>query len=106
MLAVGVGVGIAAVLGILRLLNQWSIKTLIYVTLIPTIAFTCVLNWAIPDLQTIVGLAWDCGAVRRERLRVEGRSGAHPERERQRQRQREICWFYFVSILKTFRDCR
>jgi hypothetical protein len=39
-LIVGVGVGIAAVLGTMRFIYGWSLKPMIYLTLIPTIAAT------------------------------------------------------------------
>lgn len=61
-LAVGAGVGLAAVLGTLRLLYGWSLKPLIYITLFPLIGLTIYLN-SDPELAIILGLAWDCGAV-------------------------------------------
>lgn len=61
-LVVGIGVGLAAVVGTLRFIYEWSLKPLIFITLIPTMAVTAysALN---PDLSTMIGLAWDCGAV-------------------------------------------
>jgi hypothetical protein len=61
-LTVGMGVGLAAVLGTLRFLYKWSLKPLIYFTLVPMLILTVyiLLN---PDLSTTLGLAWDCGAV-------------------------------------------
>jgi len=61
-LVVGVGVGLAAVLGTLRFLNGWSLKPMIYGALIPTLGLTlfCMTD---PELTKILGLAWDCGAV-------------------------------------------
>lgn len=61
-LVVGIGVGLAAVLGTLRFLNGWSLKPMIYGTLIPTLGLTvfCMMD---PELNKILGLAWDCGAV-------------------------------------------
>lgn len=61
-LCVGVGVGAAAVLGTMRFLYGWSLKLLIYATLIPTLALTAYV-YADPALRPILGLAWDCGAV-------------------------------------------
>jgi len=61
-LAVGSGVGLAAVLGTLRLLYGWSLKPLIYATLFPLIGLTAYLSFD-PELSIIIGLAWDCGAV-------------------------------------------
>ncbi len=59
---VGAGVGIAAVIGTIRFVKGWSLKPLIYMALAPTIALTFY-AWTNPDLRTILGLAWDCGAV-------------------------------------------
>ena len=61
-LLVGFGVGLAAVIGSMRFLYGWSLKPLIYMSLIPCVILTaiCALN---PNLSSIVGLAWDCGAV-------------------------------------------
>ena len=61
-LVVEVAVGIAAVIGTLRFLYDWSLKPLIYIGLIPVSLMTgyCALD---EDLRTMVGLAWDCGAV-------------------------------------------
>ena len=61
-LLVGLGVGLAAVLGTVRFLRGWSLKPLIFMSLTPTLVLSIIaLNN--PDLTTIVGLAWDCGAV-------------------------------------------
>jgi hypothetical protein len=61
-LVIGLGVGLAAVLGALRILQGWSLRPLIYLTVIPTLAITvyCMRD---PALRPIVGLAWDCGAT-------------------------------------------
>ena len=61
-LVVGMGVGLAAVLGTSRFLYNWSLKPMIYMALVPTIGLTvyCMQD---PDLANILGLAWDCGAV-------------------------------------------
>ncbi|MCP3850681.1 MAG: DUF1538 domain-containing protein [Gammaproteobacteria bacterium] len=61
-LGVGIGVGAAAVVGTLRFLYDWSLKPLIYMTLIPTIGLTLYISLN-PELSKILGLAWDCGAV-------------------------------------------
>ena len=61
-LVVGIGVGAAAVVGTLRFLYDWSLKPLIYLTLIPTIAMSIFISND-PQLSKILGLAWDCGAV-------------------------------------------
>ena len=61
-LTVGVGVGLAAVLGTMRFLYGWSLKPYIYVALVPTLGLTfyCFLD---PELSKVIGLAWDSGAV-------------------------------------------
>ncbi|WGZ93871.1 MAG: DUF1538 domain-containing protein [Candidatus Thiothrix putei] len=61
-LGVGIGVGAAAILGTLRLLNGWSLKPLIYLSLIPIIALTVFMQFD-PELSKTLGLAWDSGAV-------------------------------------------
>lgn len=61
-LGVGIGVGGAAVLGTLRFLYGWSLKPLIYLTLLPTIGLTLYILTD-PELSKMLGLAWDCGAV-------------------------------------------
>jgi len=61
-LVVGASVGMAAVLGTLRFLYGWSLKPMIYLALVPVLGLT-LLAAVDPHLQTIVGLAWDCGAV-------------------------------------------
>lgn len=61
-LLVGLGVGIAAILGTMRFLYGWSLKPMIYLTLIPGAVLTayCAMD---QHLAAIVGLAWDCGGV-------------------------------------------
>lgn len=61
-LAVGIGVGLAALLGTLRFLYDWSLKKLIYITLLPLLALTLYLSQD-QRLAPILGLAWDAGAV-------------------------------------------
>jgi hypothetical protein len=60
--AVGIGVGLAAVVGTLRFVNDWSLKPIIYLTTLPTLALTA---YALTNAQMrqIIGVAWDCGAV-------------------------------------------
>ncbi|MBN2301653.1 MAG: DUF1538 domain-containing protein [Lentisphaerae bacterium] len=62
-LAIGAGVGSAAILGTLRLIYGWSLKPLIYASLLPTMVITVYASWRYPGLNRIAGLAWDCGAV-------------------------------------------
>jgi len=61
-LVVGAGVGLAVILGTLRFLYNWSLKPLIYITLIPIIGLTSYIMFD-AELSKILGLAWDCGAV-------------------------------------------
>jgi hypothetical protein len=61
-LIVGMGVGLAAVVGTLRFLYSWSMKPVIYCTLIPTLALT-IYVMGNPFLSNVLGLAWDSGAV-------------------------------------------
>ena len=61
-LVVGFSVGLAAVLGTLRFLYGWSLKPLIYISLVPVLTLT-VFATVSEELRVIIGLAWDCGAV-------------------------------------------
>jgi hypothetical protein len=61
-LVVGACVGLAAVIGTLRFLYGWSLKPLIYASLFPVLALTIYAAFD-PEMQKIIGLAWDCGAV-------------------------------------------
>ena len=61
-LIVGAGVGIAAVLGVLRCIQGWSLKPLIFMALAPTLALTVYMSLD-DSLSGVLGLAWDCGAV-------------------------------------------
>ena len=61
-LIVGIGVGLAAVLGTIRFIYGWSLKPYIYIALIPTILLTLYIMFD-NDLISILGLAWDSGAV-------------------------------------------
>jgi hypothetical protein len=61
--AIGAGVGVAAVIGTLRFLRNWSLKPLILVTLLPTIGLAAYMQWGNEDLSPLIGMAWDCGAV-------------------------------------------
>ena len=62
-LAIGLGVGVAAVIGTLRFIKNWSLKPLIYMTLAPTVGLACYMQWGNPNLAPLIGLSWDCGAV-------------------------------------------
>ena len=61
-LSVGVGVGVAVLLGILRFFYSWSLKTLIVPAVLTLCGLTVYAN-SDPILAPILGLAWDCGAV-------------------------------------------
>ena len=61
-LVVGASVGLAVVVGTLRFLYGWSLKPLIYAALLPVLALTVFAAFD-PELQKVLGLAWDCGAV-------------------------------------------
>ncbi len=60
--AVGIGVGVAVIFGMLRYLYGWSLKPFIYGLVVALLALT---GWAYadPKLSAICGLSWDCGAV-------------------------------------------
>lgn len=62
-LVVGAGVGIAAIIGTLRFVYDWSLKPLIYMSVIPTLILTAYIFFTNPELAKIIGVAWDCGAV-------------------------------------------
>jgi hypothetical protein len=62
-LTIGLGVGVAAMFGVLRFLRGWSLKPLIVISMTPTIACACYMTWGNPDLAPLIGLAWDCGGV-------------------------------------------
>ena len=59
---VGAGVGVAAILGTVRFVQGWSLKPMIYSALVPIVVLTAYC-WLDPNLRSILGLAWDCGAV-------------------------------------------
>ena len=61
-LRVGLGVGLAAVLGTVRFLRGWSLKPMIFMSVTPTLILS-IIAFMDPELTKIVGLAWDCGAV-------------------------------------------
>ena len=61
-LIVGAGVGITAILGTIRFVRGWSLKPMIYLALIPIVLLSGYV-WQDPNLRSILGLAWDSGAV-------------------------------------------
>ena len=61
-ISVGVGVGFAVVLGVLRFLYNWSLKPMIF-TLVPICLGLSAYALFNQNFAHILGLAWDCGAV-------------------------------------------
>src|SRR6056297_1133889 len=61
-LSVGIGVGIAVALGMFRFYYNWSIKPFIF-TIIPVLILLSLYAYYNQNLNKIIGLAWDCGAV-------------------------------------------
>ncbi len=61
-LMVGIGVGLAAVIGTLRFLNGWSLKPLIFGSMVPVIGLSLFISGN-EHLASALGLAWDTGAV-------------------------------------------
>lgn len=61
-LSVGIGVGIAVALGMFRFYYNWSIKPFIF-TIIPVLMALSLYAYYNHNLNKIIGLAWDCGAV-------------------------------------------
>ncbi|MGD8589447.1 MAG: DUF1538 domain-containing protein [Chromatiales bacterium] len=61
-LVVGASVGLAAVIGTLRFLYGWSLKPLIYVSLVPVLGLSLYAS-SDQELSKVLGLAWDTGAV-------------------------------------------
>ncbi|MFW5628815.1 MAG: DUF1538 domain-containing protein [Candidatus Cloacimonadaceae bacterium] len=60
--AIGIGVGLAVVFGMLRFLYGWSLKPFIFFS-VPFILFISFFAYIKPNLNQLLGLAWDCGAV-------------------------------------------
>ena len=60
--AVAVGVGLAAVVGTLMLLQGWSLRRVLGWSLLPAVVLSAA-TLRDPQLQQVVGLAWDTGAV-------------------------------------------
>lgn len=61
-LVVGASVGLAAVVGTLRFVYGWSLKPLIYASLLPVLGLTLA-GAQDAELAKVLGLAWDAGAV-------------------------------------------
>ncbi len=60
--AVGIGVGLAVMLGILRFFYGWPLKVLI-IPLVSLLGGLTLWAYFVPALNPVIGLAWDCGAV-------------------------------------------
>jgi hypothetical protein len=60
--AVGIGVGVAVLFGMLRFLYRWSLKPFIY-TLYSVAGTVSIWAYFDPNLVHLTGLAWDCGGV-------------------------------------------
>ena len=60
---VGVGVGIAVLLGVLRFYKGWSLKPFIYIGVVTLSCITLYMQFSDDRLKHVLGLAWDCGAV-------------------------------------------
>ena len=60
--AVGIGVGISVLLGLLRFLYGWSLKPFLYI-IVSLLALISAYAYWDPNLQYLIGLAWDCGAI-------------------------------------------
>lgn len=60
--AVAGGVGFAVLLGMLRSMLGWRLKTMVLLIVPPALALTA---WSAqqPALAAVIGLAWDCGAI-------------------------------------------
>lgn len=59
---VAIGVGVATILGVLRFIKQWPLKYLIFPVLSAILIVTAYAHF-VPELRSIIGLAWDCGGV-------------------------------------------
>lgn len=60
--ALGIGVGLALVLGMIRFLKGWSLKPYIYILISILLGLSLYASFH-PNLKHIIGLAWDCGCV-------------------------------------------
>ncbi len=60
--AVGAGVGIAVIFGMLRFLYSWSLKPFLYI-LVTILSAISIWAWLDPNMAYVTGVAWDCGGV-------------------------------------------
>ncbi|MBI2983134.1 MAG: DUF1538 domain-containing protein [Chloroflexi bacterium] len=61
-LMIGIGVGIATVLGVYRFARGWSLKLLLFPSLAGCLALTVIAQMH-PDTRDVVALAWDTGGI-------------------------------------------
>jgi hypothetical protein len=61
-LGVAAGVGTAVVLGMLRLMFGWKLKTIVLMVVPLCLALSYYCS-TLPQLQPVLSLAWDCGAI-------------------------------------------
>jgi len=61
-LAVACSVGVAVILGLLRSMFGWRLKTLVSI-IVPVCLLLTLYAASHPGLEKIIGLAWDCGAI-------------------------------------------
>lgn len=61
-LAIGLGIGTAAAVGMMVFVRGWSLKPIIFISVGLAVAMTVAMA-ADPQLRELVGLAWDCGGV-------------------------------------------
>eukprot|EP01126_Amoeba_proteus_P057172 TRINITY_DN7259_c0_g1_i4.p1 TRINITY_DN7259_c0_g1~~TRINITY_DN7259_c0_g1_i4.p1 ORF type:complete len:544 (-),score=113.48 TRINITY_DN7259_c0_g1_i4:344-1975(-) len=59
---IGMGVGLAVSIGILKMKYDWKLRDLILLTLIPTLVISLIMSLD-KTLAREIGLAWDCGAI-------------------------------------------
>ena len=61
-LAVAGGVGLAVILGLLRLMLAWRLKHMVLI-IVPTCLGLTLYAASQPGLEKVIGLAWDCGGI-------------------------------------------
>jgi hypothetical protein len=62
-LAIGLGMGGAAVIGTLRLLYQWKMKYVVSVLTMISVLLSVYMTWIQPRLIGVNGMAWDTGSM-------------------------------------------
>lgn len=62
-LAIGLGVGISTAVGAWRMLTKRPLLPQVCIVLIPAVVIACYMMWGDPNLRSLIGLAWDCGAL-------------------------------------------